>query len=194
MINDLNNNPCVTPQNSEHLMSAHSWNEGPYDIIKKWKTIISQKAFIYRFIYDRNKKIMQRLNILAISISSFVALLASIGLWINDENFDHVIDISVIILNFSLSAFSALVKKYSDKIKNDNLLSYVNDLEKMKGDIETQITCTDDFRSNADDFIKIYTKIFNDLINESINISLKDERIAKEAYKKYLENRTNNEV
>ncbi len=165
--------------------NINGWNYEANITIINWYHTFKKKKFIYQYILDRNKNISNILHILSILLSSLLGIFTAfkLKLSIDDNKYQMISDIILMIFNFINAFITVLSKKYIDEKRNEEIRKYIIALDNFLGEIAAQVLKTLNYRIFADEFFKINNDKYTKLITTAPNISLKEMYIAKKQYK-----------
>jgi hypothetical protein len=153
--------------------NINGWDKDASITIKNWYKTFRQQSFIYQWILDRNRKMSDRLNILSIVSSSSLGIFSAFKLWLGNELvFQTTSDIILMLSNFIVAILTATSKRYIDDKRNEQIRSYIEEIDIFIGEISAQILKSSTYRMNADDFFKQNNDKYTKLITIAPNITI----------------------
>jgi hypothetical protein len=193
LINQEQNNP--KPLRRENSINNNGWDDDANKTINNWYQLFKQQSFIYQWILDRNKKMSDHLNAISVVSSSLLGIFSAFKLWIdNDQLFQTISDVILMLLNFSVAFITSVSKRYVDDVRNESFRVYVEKVDKFLGLLSAQVLKSYNYRMNADLFFERYNETYTKIIITAPNLSIYELEIGKKEYTKYSENNIINSI
>jgi hypothetical protein len=180
------NRSSIEDTNSNNNDINNGWNNEAETTIQNWYELFKESSYVYQYILDKNYKISDRLLIASIVSSSILGLFGAFKLWLNDELFQIISNIILMILNFGVAILTALSKRFTDVKRNESIRIYIESVDKFLGKIAAQILKEPKYRMNADEFIKKNNDIYTKLISSAPCLSINEVKISRKFYKKFI--------
>jgi hypothetical protein len=205
---DINNNNSNINNNNSNINnsnkndSLNGWDMDAIDTLDNWYEAFQRQSFVYQFILDRNYKMSNKLNMISVIFSSLLGIFSAFKLWIaNDSIFQTVSNILLMFSNFTVALITTQSKRFIDDKKNEQIRTYIEDVDVFLGHLSAQYLKSYVYRMNADDFFKTYNDEYTKIISSAPNLSLYELELGhsnyviyKEKLKSYNTNNTNNIV
>jgi len=167
--------------------NINGWNDDANNTIKNWYIFLKEQSYIYQWVLDRNKYMIDKLTLLSICLSSILGIFTSFKLWIkDDEKFQIYSDITLIIFNFSVACITGISKRYSDDINNDIIRKYIEEIDTFIGIISAQLLKSPIYRINANEFFTENNNKYTKIITSAPNLSIRDISKGKINYNRYI--------
>jgi len=164
---------------------VNGWDELSKRQLRIWYETFKSESFKYKFIYDRNIEMSNKLNLSSIILASILGIFSGFKLWINDDVFQLVSNLLLVFSNFGLAYIINLSKTYVDSQTNDQIRLHVDEIEFFLSKLSQQILKSKNYRMNADKFFQIIEDKYNDVISSGPMLSIEDIKTSVKAYKEY---------
>jgi hypothetical protein len=164
----------------------NGWDSEAIKTIRNWYKIFKQQSWIYQYILDRNLKISDWLGIISICMNALLGIFCAFKLWINDDIFQIVSNIILIFSNFFIGLLTAISKRYIDDKRNEEIRTYINEVDVFFGEISAQVLKHPVYRMNADKFFRINNDKYTSLVSKAPNLSIIELNLGKKMYKKMI--------
>jgi X-X-X-Leu-X-X-Gly heptad repeat protein len=185
-IGGFNFKPSTDLVNTINTIENTNINGWDYDAtltITNWYKTFKQQSFIYQSVLDRNKKISNNLALISILSSALLGIFSGFKLWIgNDETFQTISNILLMLFNFIVGIITAASKSYIDDKRNEIIRAYVEQLDIFIGELSAQVLNSPIYRMNADEFFKSNNVKYTKLISSAPNLSLGEISEGKRQY------------
>jgi hypothetical protein len=170
----------------------NGWDHEANITITNWYNLFKQQSFIYQWVLDRNRKLSNRLATISIVSSSLLGVFTSFKLWIpNDNLFQTISNIILMLSNFGVALITSLYKRYIDYEKNENIRSYIDNVDSFIGELAAQVLKASHYRMNADKFFFLNNDKYTKLVSRAPNLSISDIIEGKKEYNRYMEESIN---
>lgn len=185
MINGHLDSIDSSPHNSSNT-SENGWDNDAKKTLINWYEIFKYDSFVYQYILDRSTKISEILNVISIISSTVLGIFSGFKLWIDNDNFQVISNIMLMLFNFIVALITTLSKRYIDEKRNDGIKLYIRAIDELLGEISAQALKTPNYRINADTFFKDYNDKYTKLITTAPNLTIDEIKLSKKAYKLYM--------
>lgn len=167
----------------------NGWDFNANNTVLNWYQTFKQQSYTYQWLLDKNKKISDKLNLMSIIFSSLLGIFSAFKLWIkDDEIFQTISNVIIMLSNFCIAIMTSASKKYIDDIKNEKIRMYIEDVDKFLGKISATILKAPIYRMNANEFIENNNDTYTKLITYAPNLSTNELIEGKKQYLIYVDN------
>ena len=178
-----NDNSIVSYDNDDN-----GWNNNTKNEIKKWYDLFKKESFKYQFILDNSIIYIKRLNLWSIIISLSLGIFTSFKLLIQNEVFQLISNILILLANLSVAYIINLSKNATDDKKNEKIKFFIEDLELFLTKLSSQILKVRKYRMHATIFFQLIEDKYNDLLLSAPILTIEEIKNSNQAYSAYSEN------
>ncbi len=197
------------------MSQNNNWNEQNETTLRNWKTSLVQSIFIYQFILDKTQikfnRILFTVEILG-GLSSIISMISatilsvskglsqssnsSITLNVSSNSaIDYIalaLTIAVAVLSLTLTVIMRIIKIY----RWDTIISlysaYITKMDGVYSTVSVELSKPKYLRSDANNFINNMALIYSELIKNSPNIEIEEQKQAGIEYANYIDGKSTN--
>ena len=151
--------------------------------IDEWMENLRKISFIYQYILDGNLYRANLLLILSIILSFLLSLFSVFKLWLNDNTFQLVSNIILLITNFTNAIISISSKYYNDDANNEKIKLYITEIDSFKNEIYNYKMSS--FKISSSEFIIKFNERYKRIIMKSPSINIDEYDKILELYKNH---------
>lgn len=167
----------------------NGWDNEATNTLDNWYEAFTRQSYIYQYILDRNRKISDNLNLISVISSSSLGIFSAFKLWIQDDNkFQVASNVLMMFFNFIIAIITATSRRYLDDKKNEEIRTYIEEVDKFLGQLSAQYLKAHVYRLDADEFFKSFNDTYTKLISSAPNLSLNELDLGHKKYIIYKEN------
>jgi hypothetical protein len=170
--------------------NINGWDDNANTTINNWYTLFKQQSFIYQWVLERNNKIANKLILISIVSSSVLGIFSSFKLWINNDTFDIISNLLLMLSNFSIALITGYSKSYVDDKRNELIRIYIDEVDELLGEISAQVLKSQVYRVNAGEFFRDHNYKYTKLITYTPNISIYELNESKKEYDEFVKHIT----
>lgn len=176
----------IIQQMGNRVNGVNGWDNEAVETVNNWRIIYKEYKYIYEWILERNHKISTNLNLISVISSSMMGCFSAFKLWIQDDRtFQATSDIIMLFSNFLIAAITTSSKRYIDDNRNEKIKNYLEDVNKFLGTISSELIKSEEYRMEADQFIKGMQETYSRLSTNKPNITISELTTAKNAYRNF---------
>ena len=167
--------------------SINGWDNKSKDTLDKWLESLRNQSFVYQWIIENNNKKSKNILFGTILLSALVGIFTGSKLWIsNNILFLRISDITIMLINFTISYMTALSQIYIDSRKTEEITNYIITVDQFIGEIMGIILSNPNNKINANEFFSSHNKKYMNLLIKSPSVEIHDLINAKKMYDKII--------
>ena len=168
----------------------NGWDNTSTKTLDKWLESLRSQSFVYQWIIENNNKKSKKILFGTILFSALVGIFTGSKSWIsNNTLFLNVSDITIMLINFTISYMTVLSQKYIDNRKTEEITNYIITVDQFIGEIMGLILSNPNNKINATDFFSSHNEKYMNLLIKSPSVEIHDLINAKKMYKKIIKHK-----
>ena len=175
------------PHMSGYNDGINGWDTSANETINNWFETCREYRWRYQFILDRNYRLAAQLNGASITFSSVLSIFSGFKLWKNEQTFQNVSNIVMLISNTLIAGITTLSKKYIDDSRNEKIKNFVECMDKFLGVIHSQVIVSPIYRVDSFLFIQQNISEYTSLMTNCPNLTTREYTLAKKSYGIFLQ-------
>ncbi len=180
----INNEDSIS-QIITHNDSINEWDNISNKTLDKWLESLRSQSFVYQWIIENNNKKSKKILLGTILLSAFVGVFTGSKLWIsNNTLFLRVSDITIMLINFTISYMTVLSQKYIDNRKTEEITNYIIIVDQFIGEIMGIILSNPNNKIKATEFFNSHNEKYMNLLIKSPSVEINDLINANKMYEK----------
>ncbi len=197
---DSPSTPISTETGSSNTSSTrkieNNWTPKNTDTVRNWKNTISKFGFIYDYVRDKYKKLLDDvllaaliINTISMTISAISTSLLAIGSyqWVSFS-----LNVCMLMLTGGCTVLTGAVKIFKWDEIVANISAYIEKLDGFYAITASELLIPDKLREDAVNFIKKNDDTFMSLMKATPNLDSGDSKKAAVAYKQFVDDETKN--
>lgn len=164
----------------------NNWNDNANTTIKNWYKVLKQQRFVYQWVLDRNITISNNLNSMSIISSSMLGIFSAFKLWIENDMFQTVSNVMLMLFNFVIALITSLSKRYIDDKRNEEITQYIKKIDRFISKIAGQALKSPEYRMDANEFFHKYSDTYTKLLACNPMLSIQEVENGKHSYNDYV--------
>ncbi len=165
------------------------WTKPRINTVTNWTDSCNELGFIYGRVLDAAKEHLEKVQIWTLIITSIDAIISFLQLAINDTDnpeYSFVFKVFLTISSVLTTVITgwAAIKRFSQKVQDYS--TYIERVSNFSANAVSELSCTNDLRVNAIEYIKNNKDIYQTLMKDTPSISQKDFVTGKNHYLDYV--------
>jgi hypothetical protein len=165
---------------------TNNWNDNANTTIKNWYRVLKQQKFVYQWVLDRNITISNNLSSMSIISSSLLGIFSAFKLWIDNDMFQTVSNIMLMLFNFIIALITSLSKRYIDDKRNEEITQYIKKIDRFISKIAGQALKSPEYRMDANDFFSNNSDTYTKLLACNPILSIQEVEEGKKNFNDYI--------
>ena len=170
--------------------SINGWDNKSKETLEKWLESLRNQSFVYQWIIENNNKKSKQILFGIILLSALVGIFTGSKLWISNNTFFlRFSDITIMLINFSISYMTALSQKYIDNRKTEEITNYIMNVDQFIGEIMGIILTNSNNKINAIEFFTSHNEKYMNILIKSPSVEINDLINARKNYDKIMKHK-----
>lgn len=197
---------------------TNNWNEKNENTLRTWKISLTEYLHIYQFVLDSAQIKMNRCLFIVEVLGVFASLLSIISasalgfsklkvnstttlsdvtsndqiIFSSADIISLIIAVFVAIINLLITLLNRLIKIYKWDSTIAECAAYISNMDQIYSTIAVELSLPVNSRNDANKFIRDISVKYLDLIKNSPNIDLDDQKEAMKQYEQFIEGKIKN--